>query len=387
MRFENRAGAEGQVAIGAGGMAEQLITSLVKSGRFIVLERQALQDIVGEQQFGMSGMVKQETAIRMGEIESPEFLVYGAVTSFKGDHKGTGAGVGVGRGAGLGATLGGAVAPMGGGSAVGALLGGLLGAAASHQQAHVAIDLRIVDAKTGRVVNATSVEGTPQSAGARVGVAPGEVAFGVSGFYNTPIGQAVRDVIDKTVDWIVKNAFAEASVPAPVAGLPQAPRPAPASPPSVALYSVTGAYNLRETPNGKIITALQAGTQVAVVEMSGEWSRVQLQDGKIGWIISRALKKVEAPAIPQAPQVQAVTPPQPSLAAPVAAQPQSAPSDLLYMFREGDSLGSIAASLTGSEANWPKLAEYNRITDPSRLSAGQVIRIPGSLLLEKFRGK
>lgn len=312
MRFENKAGYQGQGEIGIG-MAEQLVTSLVKTSRFIVLERQALQDIVGEQQFGASGMVKQETALKTGEIEAPQFLIYGAVTSFKSDQAGGGVGTSVGQGASLGSTLGGALAPLGGGAAIGALLGGLFAAGANYQQAYVSIDLRIVDAKTGRVVNATSVEGTPQSAGASAGAAPGEVAFGVSGFYNTPMGQAVRACIDKAVDWVIKNAFAETTAgvggPSPLQPSSFAPAPsvqssfAPSGPPlgispgsqtpasQVVVYTLADRYNLRETPNGKPVATLNQGTEVFLLETSGEWSKVELQDGRTGWITSRGLKK------------------------------------------------------------------------------------------------
>lgn len=44
-------------------------------------------------------------------------------------------------------------------------------ASAAISQDHLAIDIRIVDAQTGRIVNATSVEGTPREIdGAFVGI-------------------------------------------------------------------------------------------------------------------------------------------------------------------------------------------------------------------------
>ncbi len=390
MRFDNKAGGQGAWDMGAG-MAEQLTTSLVKSGRFIVLERQALQDIVGEQQFGASGMVKPGTVVKTGQIESPEFLVFGAITAFSSNYQGGGVAAGAGQGASIGAVLGGLMAPLGGGAAIGSILGGLFGAGANYQQAYVSMDVRIVDAKSGRVVNATSVTGKPQSAAANLGLAPGDTVFGGSAFYNTPIGQATRECIDKAVEWILKTAFVEAVAstgttvaPKPAAAL----QPSTASAPGASIFVVTGQFNFRDGPNGKILGALKSGDQVAVLENSGEWSKAQLADGRVVWIITRALKGIDAPS-PQPAQVYQQPAPVQQPAAPVAAAPQTAgaSSDILYILREGDSLTTVAANLTGSEGNWQRIADYNRIADPAQIGIGQPIRIPSSILLEKFKGK
>lgn len=424
MRFENKAGVSGQVEIGSG-MAEQLVSSLVKSGRFIVLERLAVDDVLREQDLGMSGRVRPETALKVGEIEGAEFLIYGAVTSFKGDFKGTRVGAGVGQGAAIGAA----------GGIIGAVIGGLIGAAMSYQEAHVAIDLRIVDARTGRVVNATTVEGIPPSTGGGVGVGVGggstSVAFGVQGFYNTPMGQAVRACIDSGVDWVIKNAFVDlpASQPSPQAAVPPAPVQSPATPvpPSISkaptppplqfpqqptspqpktsasqaaeFFQLTGKFNLRETPNGKIITGLEKDTLVAVLEGKGEWTQILLANGQTGWILTRALRKLEpgagtatappaptitptitAPTQPTAPQGQALVPSTTSAPSPPAQLGQQTPSKspppsiTLYVAKEVQlrevPSGRIITSLTKGKA-----VAYLEEKDPwakVRLENGQV---------------
>ena len=76
------------------GMADQLATSLFNSNRYIVLERQILNDILLEQNLGASGRVRADTAASIGEIEGAELLITGAVTEFEGNSGGTQGGLG-----------------------------------------------------------------------------------------------------------------------------------------------------------------------------------------------------------------------------------------------------------------------------------------------------
>jgi len=145
MNFTDKT-AKGWRGIGEG-MSEMLATALVDSGRFIVLERQALRDVIQEQDLGASGRVKRETAAPIGEIEGAELLIYGAVTEFEPEKAG-----------------------IGGGTFVPGLKTGVIGGV---KWAHVAIDLRIVDAKTSRIVATTKVEGKSTDVGGGVGTVVG----------------------------------------------------------------------------------------------------------------------------------------------------------------------------------------------------------------------
>ncbi|MBU1206570.1 MAG: VCBS repeat-containing protein [Proteobacteria bacterium] len=60
-------------------VAELLITSLVRTGRFDVVERAQLQKILKEQQMGMSGMISQETASKVGELLGVKVIITGSV--------------------------------------------------------------------------------------------------------------------------------------------------------------------------------------------------------------------------------------------------------------------------------------------------------------------
>ena len=198
-RFDNKTaiGSQGQHNIGTG-MLDMLTTALVNSGRFIVLEREQMNDVMNEQNFGASGRVRGKTAARIGDVEGAELLIYGSVTDYMADQAGVQGRAGHSAGASIGALFG----PVG--IVIGALAGGLA-ASASAQKAHVAIDLRLVDANTGRVVSATTVQGSPKSFSVDVSFG----AFGGAGFSKTPIGLAIRDCISNAVNWMLITSFPE----------------------------------------------------------------------------------------------------------------------------------------------------------------------------------
>lgn len=184
-QFKNKAGNRGgwwNPEIG-NGMADQLVTALFNTNRFIVLERQTLDNVLAEQDLGASGRIKKGTEAAIGEIEGAELLVVAAVTEF--DPGASGA-----RGA-----LGG-----GGGGILGALTGGF-------KKAHMAIDLRVIDTRTSRILAATSVEGasTDVNLGGALGGYWGGGALGgaLGGWKNTPKEKALRQVINKAVEFIV----------------------------------------------------------------------------------------------------------------------------------------------------------------------------------------
>jgi curli biogenesis system outer membrane secretion channel CsgG len=160
-------------------MRDMLATSLFNTNRYIVLERQIMNEILAEQDLGASGRVKKETAAAIGEIEGAELLVTGAVTEFQ---PGSGGG-----GGGLGGIF---------GSVVGAVAGGF-------RKSHIAIDLRVIDTRTSRIVAATSVEGEAKDfkiGGLSVG---SSVGGGLGGYSKTPMEKAVRIALGAAVDFIV----------------------------------------------------------------------------------------------------------------------------------------------------------------------------------------
>lgn len=64
------------------GMADMLTTELVKSGKYQVIERQAIEQIMQEQQLGQTGAVTPQSAARVGQLLGVELAIIGSVTEF-----------------------------------------------------------------------------------------------------------------------------------------------------------------------------------------------------------------------------------------------------------------------------------------------------------------
>ena len=167
------------------GMADMLSTALFHSNRYIVLERQQVSDVLREQDLGAAGRIKKGSEAPIGEIEGAELLITGAVTEFEGAASGVGGGLG-----GVGGTA-------------GRILGGIAG---GMKKAHMAIDVRVIDTKTSRIVAATSVEGeaTDFALGGALAGAGGGGALGgaLGGWSKTPTEKALRVCIAEAVKFI-----------------------------------------------------------------------------------------------------------------------------------------------------------------------------------------
>ncbi len=271
-RFKDKTGKGWWTGQIGDGMADQLTTALFNTGRFIVLERQTLSDVLQEQDLGASGRIRRDTAAPIGQIEGAELLVVGAVTEFEGNASGARGGIGgIGHG----------------------IFGGLMG---GFKKAHMAIDLRVIDTRTSRIVAATSVEGeaTDVNMGALLGGwgSAGALAGGLSAWKNTPIEKALRICIKKAVEFIVSKTpqhyyhYTEQPAPQPTAVSSPPPQSAPQPAPSAEVVSVNvNRLNVRSGPgkNYSVMFTATRGERLTVLERSGDWIRVRNSAGREGW--------------------------------------------------------------------------------------------------------
>ncbi len=152
------------------GLREMLITALINSSRFRVVERQVLDHVMQEQELAASGAAQQDGSAQRGQIKTADLIITAAVTEFEPEASGGSGGIGGGGGVGSG------------------ILGGLLGL--SLNKAHMALDLRIIDTSTSEVLAATRVQGQSSDiAGGFVGGFFGNWALGagLGGYANTPM--------------------------------------------------------------------------------------------------------------------------------------------------------------------------------------------------------
>ena len=159
------------------GMRDMLTTSLFTSNRYIVLEREQLGAVMEEQDLGQSGRIKKGTEAKVGEIYGADLIITAAVTEFEGSAQGAGGGTRV-----LGVNVGGGV-----------------------KKAHVAIDIRVIDATTSQILAAATVQGDAKSFALGGATRLGSLPIALGGFSKTPIEQAIRVCIQKAVEHIVSK--------------------------------------------------------------------------------------------------------------------------------------------------------------------------------------
>ncbi len=152
------------------GMSDMLTTTLVKSGRYTVIERAQMDKILQEQGFAMSGAVNPQTAAQAGKILGVELAIMGAVTEF-GYKK---------------ISTGGALKKIG------------IGGALSKRSATVAVDVRFVNTSTAEILMAESVR--KEKSKADVSIDTEDIRFDSEAqFDETLVGKATREAITDVV--------------------------------------------------------------------------------------------------------------------------------------------------------------------------------------------
>ncbi len=152
------------------GMADMLITALVKTGKFRVFERAALGELLAEKNLSMSDLANPGVAAQQ-KFEIGDILVKATITEF-GYKEGK---------------VGGALKKLGGKASVGSYTG------------RVAVDMRLIDIGTSEVIWAETVTKTETSKSLQLDTR--KFSFGdTDRFDDHVVGKATRKVIDSVVD-------------------------------------------------------------------------------------------------------------------------------------------------------------------------------------------
>src|SRR5678816_4309437 len=160
-------------------LTEALTTSLTATGKFIVLERVALQQVQQEQDLGASGRVNSETAADKGKLIGAQMIITGDITAFTYNR-----------------------------SSIGGKLTNIvrgLDAGVERVTASVSIDLRLIDAVTGEVIASIKGEGSSAQQGVTTHLTKDEKKYDGSIALSTPLGKASREAIQKSVAAIIDN--------------------------------------------------------------------------------------------------------------------------------------------------------------------------------------
>lgn len=169
-----------------GGVSAMLTTALVESKRFIVIERAILSQMLTEQELKTAGLTAKGAGAKLGRMLPVQLLVVGSVTEFGTRDQGSSVGVGF----------------------AGGTLGGLLGAglSASSASGSVAVDMRLVEVESGAVIQAFTVREPISSTGLGLTFGYRGISLGGNRFWKTPLGAAMRAVINKAVQRIAGEA-------------------------------------------------------------------------------------------------------------------------------------------------------------------------------------
>jgi curli biogenesis system outer membrane secretion channel CsgG len=180
------------------GVADLIVTDLVKDGTYSVIERKQLDAILQEQNFSNSDRANPTSAAKIGKVLGVNAIIVGSITQFGLEDKSTNIGGIVGRIGGFGA--------------------GRVGT--KEGKANVAIDARMVDVTTGEILGVASGKGTSKRSGLLLGGAggggggygAGGIDMGSSNFRDTILGEATRAAVnDLTAQLIAQSGKIQAA--------------------------------------------------------------------------------------------------------------------------------------------------------------------------------
>jgi curli biogenesis system outer membrane secretion channel CsgG len=197
----------------AGGLRDMMIGALVNSNKFIVVERQSIDKIRWEQELNRNSNVGDKTIVPYGEIEGAELLLIGSLNTLEADQSG---------------------------GNIGGLISGLFNVADQYdlvdlssndavkilatlsgsetvpevdikwKRAFVAMDIRLIDVETSRIVAATTIEGKATKGEVGLGqnsdddyYASDELPSSFKYYRKTPIESAFRKMVNEAVNYLV----------------------------------------------------------------------------------------------------------------------------------------------------------------------------------------
>ena len=174
--FKNEAGWSGSWDLGDN-LTVMLESALFDSGRFVVVQREQLKDIIAEQDLAASGRTAAAKKVaQTGKIRPAKYLASGALTEVSENTSGGDGGINI-KGFRLGA---------------------------GKNTAQVTAIITLTDTTTGEIVGKERVVGKAGGTALRVGYS-GSIGGDLGGFQRTPLGEAAQDVINQAVAFMAKK--------------------------------------------------------------------------------------------------------------------------------------------------------------------------------------
>jgi len=185
------------------GISDMLVDRLVNDGTYRVIERNAIDKILNEQNFSNSDRADPSTAAKIGHVLGVDAVIVGDITQFGRDDQNK--------------NIGGALGKWGSGY-------GLGGVGHHSAKAVVQITARLIDTNTGEVLGSATGEGTSKRSGTSLlgggagsgGWGGGEGGMTSSNFGATIIGEATNAAVTQLAQALVADSGKLPTVAAPV---------------------------------------------------------------------------------------------------------------------------------------------------------------------------
>lgn len=175
------------------GISDMLIDRLVNDGTYRVIERNAIDKILNEQNFSNSDRADPNTAAKIGHVLGVDAVIVGDITQFGRDDQNRNIGGGLGKwGSGYG-----------------------LGGVGTHSaKAVVQITARLIDTNTGEILGSATGKGISKRSGANLlgggagsgGWGGGEAGMSSTNFGQTIIGEATNDAVTQLAQGLVSDS-------------------------------------------------------------------------------------------------------------------------------------------------------------------------------------
>src|SRR5882724_5551152 len=185
------------------GISDMLIDRLVNDGSYRVIERNAIDKILKEQDFSNSNRADTATAAKIGHVLGVDAVITGDITQFGRDDQSK--------------NIGGMLGKWGSGY-------GLGGVGTQKSKATVQITARLIDANTGEILASTSGKGESVRSGTNLlgggggtgGYGGGEAGMNSSNFAQTIIGEATTKAVGTLAQGLESNSSKLPTISAPV---------------------------------------------------------------------------------------------------------------------------------------------------------------------------
>ena len=164
-----------------GGLTAMLTSALAETGRFLVVERSQLVDVLAEQQLTARDLVTGESRREPGQLIGAQWIVAGHVTELNQGEKG------------------------GDHSFGGQLTGGLLRVSPKKDVGSVAIDVKVIDSSSGAVLETFTARHTVKKRSLGLVASAHGLDLDSTSFTRTALGKAARGAIEQIVERLSRS--------------------------------------------------------------------------------------------------------------------------------------------------------------------------------------